>query len=264
MVEYIGATRKDVERASQAGKFRFSFRRSSGALEKALYEVRGGGTKVLSPTLANRIIDRWWKSPPGTKVVVGWIHSDALLNRNENANKFRIVTAVVTRPRSTMTHEIGYNRATNKFIKGPMSPRQNFYEILMTEIGQSDHRIRYIDEEWMASAMSPVFTGNNGSRYGLSYFFVWPAGIINNNKLSDFTNKVQNIVQKRLYNRKKRNFHKFLRSNKTEAEAAIEKLRLIRQRLEKKEAPRKKRLEKNRRKQSQVRRVVAAPTKKKK
>ena len=184
---YIGATLQEVQRAIRSGMFRFAFRRAP--FELGSLEARGGGTKVLSPRLFDRIVNMWWKSPPGTKVVLGWIHSDSINYVNvDNGTGYRIVTAVVTRPRTT-------RRWKNN---GPMmSARDTFKDILRTEARVSDYRYRYIDDPGNGEALQPVWAGRNRRRYRTSYFLVWPAGIIDNNKVGNITDTVQTLDMQR-------------------------------------------------------------------
>jgi hypothetical protein len=53
--------------------------------------------------------------------------------------------------------------------------------------------------------MKPVFTGNNDIRYGVSYLYAWPAGIIDDPRINNAVSKVHDAYRINQY-RRYRNF----------------------------------------------------------
>jgi hypothetical protein len=182
MPRYIGASLSAVQKAIRQGKIRFA------SLMSSTIDVRGAGTKRLSDWLEGRLVKRWWDAGPGTKIVVGWVHSDSIWYSNNQVagipspTKYRIALAAVTRPRSS-TRDIEYV----------------FNNLMEREMYEKDPRVRYISSN--SAGAKPVFTGNNGIRYGVSYLFVWPAGIIDDTRVSNVTNKLHNLYAINAYRR---------------------------------------------------------------
>ena len=170
MVRYIGAKVTDVTRALREHTFRI-VPDGSGC------DVRGGGAVKLSTWLKARLVKRWWNAGAGTKITVGWVHSDGIwTNGNQVAglprpSDYRLVTAVLTRPRSS--------RGIADHV---------FDALLESEIYKKDDRLRYVNHN--ANGLYPLFTGNNTIKYGISSIYAWPAGIIDDPRINNGLSKV--------------------------------------------------------------------------
>lgn len=92
-MSYIGATLKEVRDAIRTGKIRPAGVSPVKQVEQL--DMRGAGTKRLTEALANRLLPRWWNGGPGTKLVVGYVHS-----------KFNLIPLVVTRPAHVLVHSL--------------------------------------------------------------------------------------------------------------------------------------------------------------
>lgn len=190
-MSYIGATLKEVRDAIRLGRMRFVQRRSRfpGDLEARMVDVRGAGTHRFSTTLETRLVRQWWDAGRGAKIVVGWVHSDGL-----RGNAYRLVTVVVTRPATTSRKYAEWIRMID-YHKHNHMRKHVFYEglfrkILADEVEAHDPAANGFSGDGPVEARAPTFYEHQARR--LSYYVVWPVGILDN-RTSNALNKVQYV-----------------------------------------------------------------------
>lgn len=177
---FVGASVFDVRNAMQRGKIRFSTHVEKKYPSKIL-DARGGGTKRLTQTLTSRLVDRWWAAGPGAQLVVGWVHSDARYERI-HIPEYKIVTVTLVRPQNIPS--------------SARNPKMVFFEQLNSKVSQADASYFGFGKN-SGNGLRPLFYDRRDREQGplefWSYFFVWPAGIVENNRLSNITNAVQTL-----------------------------------------------------------------------
>lgn len=241
---YIGATLQQVQGAVQRGLMRFASLRNSG-----LVDVRGAGTKRLTYEMAKHVARQWWNAGPGTRIVVGWIHSDGIrYTRDRHSTQesgvlttaFKLKLVSVVRPRTeTLTRKRLRTRTNHvwKHTDYDDHPRSNrvwthksqdtrlvlsaFYYAVTRGIKKQDRKIVKILSS-PGELVAPEFFRDDYGWYNFAPLFVWPAGIIENDRVSNATNKIQDIVHRqqlvnydRWYNNRKRNVDRRARAIKT-------------------------------------------------
>lgn len=180
MPRYIGASLTAVRRAIRQDKFRFAIQKRG-----RMIDVRGAGTTRLSRWLERKLVKRWWDAGPGTKLVIGWVHSKSIWyynNRNSGhppPTNYKIMTAAVTRPARMISQDED-------------EPLLVFRRVLENSMLKRDRRLRRLFDSIHDAGLVPVFYGNNRIRYGISYVFVWPAGIVDDPRVSNGLNKLHN------------------------------------------------------------------------
>jgi hypothetical protein len=140
----------------------------------------------MSTAVARNIIRRWWKSAAGTRVVVGWMHSSyKLTNVNERLptpENIKLVT--VSRPMSTSSEH----------------PEEVFTELLLNKVKEQNHDIVNVrggqSRYWLYSQFWNPFFQDGHFKRSISHFFVWPAGVISNNKFDSGLAKIQELANK--------------------------------------------------------------------
>lgn len=204
---YIGATLQQVQGAIQRGKMRFA---SLGGINKSfnagLIDVRGAGTKRLTDRLALELARQWWNKGPGARISVGWIHSNAI-RYDGDPPRTHYTIKVVSVPRPTTLWARGKAKV-NHYGDPPKKNRVSrtyedndavlsaFFNLVNKAIKKEDRRLRKVDYGNPHEIPSVEFWGNNGIKYAVSPLYVWPAGIITDDKMSNATNKVHNIVSR--------------------------------------------------------------------
>ena len=177
---FVGASVFDVRNAMQRGKIRFSTHVEKKYPSKII-DAKGAGTKRLTQTLTSRLVDRWWAAGPGAQLVVGWVHSDARYERIHIPD-FKIVTVTLVRPQ--------------KLPSSARNPKMVFFEQLNSKVSQADAWYFGFGQN-SGNGLRPLFYDRREREQGplefWSYFFVWPAGIVENNRLSNITNAVQTL-----------------------------------------------------------------------
>lgn len=200
MPRYVGASLRDVRGAIKKGLMRFV-----QSKHDTLYSVRGGGAKDLSPMLLRRLLKRWWEGGVGTKLVVGWVHSDAFYGAPPQPP--RIETMVVTRP--AREHSI-------------FTPRDIFQDLVTEEAARRDPRIVHASfstnhtNTLAALMMENINNNNNEPETFHTNFFVWPAGIIVDNRLSSLTN-ILHAKTSELYNKTTRRVRRMMTPEEKQA-----------------------------------------------
>ena len=201
---FIGASLKEVRDAIKRKKMRF-------ASKFDFLDVRGAGTRKASNSLFRAIAKQWWNSPPGTKIVVGWIHSDGLKyqqvyggrwvyedgHRDHGIPQYKIATISVARPPDEQLRFYkGPYRSTNSVRKKPDIILLN---VLKDQIWRYDDRYRrLLVERGPETPVIPEWDGDDGHTHELSPLFLWPAGIVDNNRLSNALNALEKSRLKRL------------------------------------------------------------------
>lgn len=191
---YIGATLQQVKRVIHSGKLRIASGRPMHS--RGFLDVKGAGTKRLSKSLARKLINSWWNAGPGAKIVVGWVHSDALeLNATdfEYGHRLRPIRSN-NRERTYVVKAVSVTRPNDRAGR---TVERVFYNLLSEAISRVDNKFQEITSRQHSIYTIPVFTMEaypmqHARRVTLSTFFVWPGGIIENKRLSDILNKVSN------------------------------------------------------------------------
>ena len=133
------------------------------------YRIRGNGAQAMTPQLAHRLIRRWWASASGTRLAVGWLHSDAFLkvyvnHVNPTPDLIRLVS--VQRPRRRDLNEALY-----------MNVEELFEALLLREVRKKDPRVRHFDHRRDWRPMVSI-GGSPRTFRGLGPLVVWPNGVV--------------------------------------------------------------------------------------
>ena len=203
--QYIGATLEEVRQAIREGRLRYAQRRDRTV------DARGAGTKRLTRPIARHMITRWWKSPPGTRIVVGFVHSDAAYTVETlheawadwtlgvNAEKIKMVVVAVERPKTTaqlfqkVANELNIN--LSELSNQKLSVKIPFYIfnlMFQREAKRVDHDFRQVLHTNLFSSEIAWKVDTYSRPSGHSHVFVWPAGIVNN-RTSNGLNKIQDL-----------------------------------------------------------------------
>lgn len=147
---YIGASLSAVNSIIHSKRLRFGVDLLSKSPK--LIHVQGlGGAKRLRGSLNDKLIARWWRSGPGTKIVVAWVHSDALNGKNH------LVAVSLVRPVLNSTAE---------------DPERIFYTLLENKLRRLDKHTFRLHQ--MSTYAIPTFVNVYGGVHATSHFYVWP------------------------------------------------------------------------------------------
>ena len=207
---YIGATLQEVRAAIRSGMIRPVC--IEPPREVRQLDMRGAGTKPLRKTMARRLIPRWWNGGAGTKLVVGYLHSVKGL-----------VPIAVTRPVLTALYRPTLQEMISEFSEvleseilelkdrnlisldgvygeypDPVYESYSNNIVLRFQLWNDENsktllrrRVRARRRKALARPGERIFpnNNNNGCPHILTTLFVWPAGIIKNQAMSNATNK---------------------------------------------------------------------------
>ena len=180
---YLGASLKSVKEAYAKKRIAVII---GGTKNKYVgVHVHGFDAEDLTIPLADEMIRHWWASGPGTKVVVGWVHSDTAEEEEEEMGPSygKLALAEVVRPPGTLEERaiamgegvsyIGRPRDTPGWAEMEMA--DIFEELLFDAVERVDSNIRYIRPGYeVPNYWSPTFTTESGYRAGTSVFVIWP------------------------------------------------------------------------------------------
>ena len=195
--KYIGASLTAVKETLKKKRGAVVLDGAGSNSGNILFRLKGTGAVPLSQKLANRLIDTWWASPPGTKIVVGWVSSDlipAYLNnpqRDGAATVDHVKVTVVVRPTSLEENKKKIFLSSQR-IRSIDHARAMFGLLLHEGMKKQNARLVYAQypDEWLHGRRRllhrapfywhPEFHNNNNNNYrpaSHTFLFVWPAGV---------------------------------------------------------------------------------------
>jgi hypothetical protein len=178
---YIGASLVDVKAAlKKRGQVLLSGRREGHGWT---YDIGGAGAVKLSIRLARQLVDRWWASPAGTKIVLGFLTGKENQVNVERHNFLpripggpppprRSAIKVMEIVRPPRTPNTKFQKARNVFQWLVVDKMSRMGEHKYTNYADQPHEQRHIGLYSATWFLNP--------KAWPQPYIVWPAGILSN------------------------------------------------------------------------------------